>query len=842
MNNSSFRDRRVGQPAVRWFAVQLRLLVFVCVASLAGTLYGGGGPENVALVVNADSWASQMIANHYAHLRQIPWSNVIYIEGLPSFEQTDVETFREQILMPVFTTLVQRSVFEHIDYIIYSSDFPTAIDVRKDLGGAEPPRLLAPTASINGLTYLFQLVLAKGPQYVSLQNNFYTRRPPHEVQRVPDTLEDRQAFEQAVQLVGASKWDEAAKLLGELAQRLPGNNRALHYNLACCLARLGNQDAAMKALEQAVMGGWMDAKHAQEDPDLEPLRSLPAFQDLLRRMDEKRRELFDVQPTVGFRSKYLWNPSGTRVSEDGLRYVLSTMLAVTSGRGNSVSEVLDYLQRSVASDATSPRGTVYFMNNNNVRSTTRQGSFKSAIKALESTPVRGVEENGELPQNKNDVAGAMLGSADLDWKKSGSQMLPGAICEHLTSCGGMMREGAGQTPLSEFLRFGAAGSSGTVVEPMALQQKFPTAFMHVHYARGSSLAEAYYQSVFGPYQLLIVGDALCQPWARRLSVEVAGLQPDQRVSGQIHIEPRVSGPSDSSTAVDHFEVFVDGKRMRVDSASPQLTLDTNGLSDGWHELRVVAIATGPLESQSRAVVPFVVDNRGSSLTLEREKSDSSEVVYGEPLVVRAKVASARSIAIVQNGRTLGTIDGAEGILSVDTRKLGPGPVALQASARLGAQAIFSPPLRITVLPPAALDPVRGVRVNDLLDGIKVTLGENEPAIVSETQEANWLARLNPGVDQTLLADAYFDSPTDDLYQLQFSGNSLNSVRVDGQQIWQQQPEQKGAVGWTMVPIALKKGLHQFVFEGTTTRTPTLQLRFGSRGCTSLDAKRFRHTR
>ena len=36
---------------------------------------------------------------------------------------------------------------------------------------------------------------------------------------------------------------------------------------------------------------------------------------------------------------------------------------------------------------------------------------------------------------------------------------------------------------------------------------------------------------------------------------------------------------------------------------------------------MVAIATGPLESQSRAVVPFVVDNRGGSLTLERENSD-----------------------------------------------------------------------------------------------------------------------------------------------------------------------------------------------------------------------------
>ena len=176
-----------------------------------------------------------------------------------------------------------------------------------------------------------------------------------------------------------------------------------------------------------------------------------------------------------------------------------------------------------------------------------------------------------FPQNKTDVAGrhGRIGRRGLEEIRQ--PMLPGAICEHLTSFGGIMSEGAGQTPLSEFLRFGAAGSSGTVVEPMALQQKFPTAFMHVHYARGASLAEAFYQSVFGPYQLLIVGDALCQPWAQRLTIEVAGVQPDQRVSGQDHhgaagVRTRVT----ATPAVDHFEVFVDGKRMSDGPGQPTI--------------------------------------------------------------------------------------------------------------------------------------------------------------------------------------------------------------------------------------------------------------------------------
>ena len=66
-----------------------------------------------------------------------------------------------------------------------------------------------------------------------------------------------------------------------------------------------------------------------------------------------------------------------------------------------------------------------------------------------------------------------------------------------------MSQGAGQTPLSEFLRFGAAGASGTVTEPYSPSPtKFPSPMIQVHYARGCTLAEAFYQSVSGPYQLL----------------------------------------------------------------------------------------------------------------------------------------------------------------------------------------------------------------------------------------------------------------------------------------------------------------------------------------------------
>ena len=91
------------------------------------------------------------------------------------------------------------------------------------------------------------------------------------------------------------------------------------------------------------------------------------------------------------------------------------------------------------------------------------------------------------------------------------QLLPGAMADNLDQHGWRHEGRGGQTTSSEMIRAGAAGSSGTVTEPYALQEKFPHAQMYVAYARGASLAEAFYSYVTGPYQLLIVGDPLCQP-------------------------------------------------------------------------------------------------------------------------------------------------------------------------------------------------------------------------------------------------------------------------------------------------------------------------------------------
>ena len=560
------------------------LLTFLVLAP-ARPARAGGGPENVLLVVNPRSVASQTIANHYIKLRQIPASNVVYLPWDPKDETTDIATFRKRILTPLLEAARGRRARDQIDYVVYSSDYPWGIKLDADLkefnaqiqkdreakaekdgkkAAASPPswmQLFTPVGSITGLTFLWEPVLLARPGYLGLHSNFYM---------------------------------------------------------------------------------W----HAHSSKDHAPI--------------------------LAFNSSENFTAGGEMLERNGVQYVLSVMLGVTSGRGNTVNEVLSYLRRSAAADGTHPKGAIYFCRNGDIRSKVRQGELPAAVKACRLGRGRGNSQRHRA-QNKKNVQGAMIGIADFDWKASGSTILPGAICEHFTSFGGVMTSKSGQTPLSEFLRYGAAGASGTVTEPFALAQKFPAPDIQVHYAQGCTLAEAFYLSIFGPYQLLIVGDPLCRPWADIPQVSVSGLPAGPAVKGMLTLKPQatVSGKA----GIDHFELFVHG--LRVLKCLPQgtLALDTTALVDGYHELRVVAVAAGPICSQGRQIIPLLTANHDR--TIQASISPLHAVSSGKPLRVSVKGPGSVGALVLQGTRLLGRIAGAEGHLDLDSATLGKGPVRLQ---------------------------------------------------------------------------------------------------------------------------------------------------------------------
>lgn len=96
----------------------------------------------------------------------------------------------------------------------------------------------------------------------------------------------------------------------------------------------------------------------------------------------------------------------------------------------------------------------------------------------------------------------------IDW-------LPGALADHLTSFGGVLRGSGEQMSAMEWLDAGATASYGTVSEPCNHLQKFPHPQVLLgRYARGATALEAYWSSVAWPAQGIFIGEPLAAPFGR----------------------------------------------------------------------------------------------------------------------------------------------------------------------------------------------------------------------------------------------------------------------------------------------------------------------------------------
>lgn len=702
------------------------LLTALAAALLSGALPSpagaGGGPENVLLVVNSRSWASLTVANHYARLRDVPAANVVHLDWDGNIERVNLTTFRDRILRPVLSALESRKLADHVDYVVYSSDFPWAVDAVAELRSVNLPAQLNPVGSLNGCTFFYQHILGGSPNFLLLGANRYFIQP------------------------------------------------------------------------------------------------VPAAPPASR----------------GFRSWYGWDPAGRLLEAGGERYLLSTMLAVTSGRGNSVDQAVDYLSRAAAADGTRPDGTIYFCKTNDVRSTTRDTAFTATIDHLRQLGVAARMVYGTLPPNVSDVQGVMVGAAAFSWPDSRSTILPGAICEHLTSHGGDLRNEASQTPLSHWLAHGAAGSSGAVVEPFAIQAKFPVPAIHVHYAHGCSLAEAFYQSVAGPYQLLVVGDPLCQPWARPPRVSVPGIAPGATLSGTVELRPESQTDGDQ---VDRFQLFVDGASIGVCPAGGTLSLDTARLPDGYHELRVVAVAAGAIETQGRLILPVSTANHGG--TIEVSLQPAGTVRWDQSLTVSVNAPDALAVVIQQDSRRVGMIQGAQGRLTISPRELGSGPVALKAVA-LGARGLLSgavsPPLSLVVEPEPARRPPAEPPAT-LLPGLLLERADGSSAAVADTASTAWLdvARVKPGQAYTLRG--WFHVPEDAVYQLHLRHGGPLALDLSGQTVYS---ADDGKFERRYLPLHMAAGQHELVVRATAVDPPQLEIALGRQGVQPLSRDRFGH--
>jgi tetratricopeptide (TPR) repeat protein len=93
-----------------------------------------------------------------------------------------------------------------------------------------------------------------------------------------------------INLMEESKYQAARDIFLEQLKESKSewHQRVPLYNIACCDALLGNPDSALEHLEKAINCGFRNLWKIKEDPDLESLRSLEKFQQLLATVAERK--------------------------------------------------------------------------------------------------------------------------------------------------------------------------------------------------------------------------------------------------------------------------------------------------------------------------------------------------------------------------------------------------------------------------------------------------------------------------------------------------------------------------------------------------------------------------
>jgi hypothetical protein len=808
----------------------------------------GGGPETTLLVVNGDSPLSLYIANEYVKMREIPRSHVVWLHNIPFLRGIDIATFRNKVWEPIQAHIMLNNLEEEIDTIVYSADFPYSVDITADIKKQKGSvkRMLGYQASLTGLTYFARRVAAGDTGYLGINRYFRgdlsTKVSPP---RNPTESEIVQ-FNDAKGAMKKKDYESAVEILRSLVGSYPWSNQ-VWYELARGLAALKRDDDALRALTEAVDKGWTNSAYLQKDRHFKGLRRQAVFKSLIKRINTMKLRF---QPAVGFRSNYIWTGGNTPMVNEEVesldRYYLSTLLTYTGRQGNSVNEVLSYLSASVSSDGSFPDGTVYLMENRDIRSLTRERYFHTTVEALAergrhakilAKGQRG--QDGVLPQNKDDVIGAVIGARKFDWGNSRSRLLPGAIAESLTSYGGHFNKYK-QTKLTEFLRHGAAGSSGAVTEPLAIQAKFPVSYLHVHYADGSSLAEAFYQSVEAPYQLIIVGEPLARPFAHFASVRLLKPDPGQKWSGTVSLQPYVKAAQ--GHAIDRVELWVDGQYVDSKPPGEVILWDTGAVEDGSHDLRLVAVDASPIETRSYVRAPVTVANTKHRIDVDNVKNP---VILGDEMLFSGSAPGARHVQLFQGVRLLGTADAEKGrwMIRIPSDSIGPGDVLLFLKCQFQDDTILhSKPISINIEKPLLLAAVKSEKRN-YAPGLRAVIrdreGHDKELLIKEVFGLLTKSVKNSNGVSFIHLEGEFRVEKTGFYQLIVNMRGGMYIEVDDSV--HLDTVQGSSYGELFLPLHLERGWHSLKMDLTPEGPPRIiAVLNGEQVATVLAGDRLRH--
>lgn len=401
------------------------------------------------------------------------------------------------------------------------------------------------------------------------------------------------------------------------------------------------------------------------------------------------------EPAFDARTDWLYGRPGEGPS--ARRYYIGALLGYTGARGNSPAELAAMIDRSAAADASHPEGSFYFMNtSDDLRSRDRRRLWNQTVASIVGMGGKAEVLEGSIPGGRHDALGILTGLTDPKLAGADLGILPGAFADHLTSYAGMFDSGS-QGKMSQWITAGASGSAGTIQEPCT-GGKFPDPDLHARYLAGMSLGEAWWRSTpWLAMQTLFYGDPLTRPFARPIELSVGNI-PEGPASGRIWPVVETSSPSDEAR-IDRYRVLVDGRSLAIARPGAIFSIDTQDLSDGWHDLRVLAYEDSALRIQSRWLGELLVSNQGRSAELTISRS-AGAITDSFRIDARALGGPATELRLLVNDRVIAAAAGDRAAFELPGAAIGPGAVPLQLEARFAdGRLARSRPQRVEIAHP-----------------------------------------------------------------------------------------------------------------------------------------------
>ncbi|MGA2279975.1 MAG: TIGR03790 family protein [Verrucomicrobiota bacterium] len=271
---------------------------------------------------------------------------------------------------------------------------------------------------------------------------------------------------------------------------------------------------------------------------------------------------------------------------------------VTMITSSNLAQAQAIVDSGVASDGTFPTQTAWLAKSSDVFRNIRYLEFDNTIFDARVAGDFFIEwTNSVSPYGLTNLLGYQTGLAVFNILPN--VFVPGAMADSLTSFAGILYENYGQTTLLAFLNTGASGSYGTVVEPCAYLQKFPSPQDYFYQARGFSLAECYYMSLANPYQGLIVGEPLAAPFARPPAGAWVNLPANSVLSGITNLTFQCAAGA-TGRPVQQVDLFLDGTWLQTltnipPAAGNQLYVTINGCTTNYlvpSNATVASVASG----------------------------------------------------------------------------------------------------------------------------------------------------------------------------------------------------------------------------------------------------------